>query len=60
MPPAYVPRVLAADHTSDGAIITFDDNSATLFPAALLYETMVLHKLFRFPETPEESDQARP
>jgi hypothetical protein len=56
MPPAYVPRVLAADHTSDGAIIAFDDNSATLFPAALLYETMVLHRLLRLPEAPDESE----
>ena len=56
MLPLNVPRVIAADHTSDGVIITCDDNSTVLFPTALLYETMMLHKLPGLPESPEESE----
>lgn len=56
MLPSPVPRIIGADHATAGVIITFDDKSAVLFPTALLYEAMMLHKLPRVLETAEKSE----
>jgi hypothetical protein len=63
MLPPYVPRVIAADFTSQGVVIIFDDNRAALFPSALLYKTMLLSELPQLPEPAEASgpgDERRP
>jgi hypothetical protein len=53
----YFPRIVAADLTDQGLIVTFDNERAVLFSGPLLYRIMLTHKLSCLPELLEEDDE---
>jgi hypothetical protein len=57
MLPLYVPKIIAVDYMAEGVIITFDNGYGALFPASLLYKTMLVSNL---PQLSEPAKNPKP